>query len=100
MELNLFLRIAILFVLTIALYFLLGKEKRYIKRGKRYLYIRSAIIAFIVLIPPLLYFILPKTVSMVTKFYLIFILSVLILTGLLIFFVFEKRKSTKLDREN
>jgi Na+-driven multidrug efflux pump len=95
MELNLFLRIIILFVLTVALYILLGKGSRYNTKRKRNLYIRSAIVTVIVLIPPILYFILPKNVSNVIKFYLIFISSVLIFSGLIIFFIIEKKKNKK-----
>ena len=98
MELNVLIRILIFLILTVALYHLFGKRNRLIHKNKRYLYIRTVVIILLVLLPPIMYFLIPESIGIVVKFYVVFFLSVFILVGLILFFVIEKRKECKRAR--
>ena len=90
MELNVLVRFLLFLLLAVILYYLFGKKDKLINKSKRYLYIRTALILFVVLLPAVTYFLLPQNIGVAIKFYVVFFLSVLVLVGLILFFVFEK----------
>ena len=85
-------RISLIIILTILFYVIFHNKKQYIDKPTTYYYKKFIFTFFIVLIPPMLYFLIPDSVGIVFKFYFLFILSALILLGLILFPIWEKRK--------
>jgi len=85
-------RVSLFIVLTVTFFLIFHKKYRVIDKPVGYYTKRFIIIWLIALIPPVLYFVLPDSVGITFKFYLVFILVILITVGLLLFFIMEKRK--------
>jgi len=85
-------RVALIFILTITFFLIFHKKDRVRDKPAGYYTKRFLIIWLICFIPPALYFVLPDSVAFTFKFYLVFILSILILVGLLVYFIREKMK--------
>ncbi len=95
MELNILLRFSVFILLASLFYILIGKKDRYLHKKKGYLFRRMAIMSLIVLSPPIVYYIIPDTIGIVVRFYVVFFLSVFISAGLILFFVMERRQGKK-----
>lgn len=81
-------RVIIYIILAIFIFIFSFKMKdKY--RGKRHKY-RIIVLALIMLLPPLVYFIIPDSVGVVPKFYIILTLSILISVGLIVFSLMRK----------
>ena len=85
-------RISLIIILTVVFYVMFRSKIQYIDKPTTYHYKKFLITFFMILIPPTLYFVIPDSVGIEFKFYFLFILSVLILVGLILFPILEKRK--------